>query len=215
MEDRKITGKIYASRSANRITLMMAAMGMAAVIAAQTVTAIACPEYERADDKPEAVRLVASSDLAELQERRIMSLSDAAKRGWTDPDQDAANAAGISEASAEPIEDENTPLASGPMLDRKLGVNYGPQGKETWYNLDMSGVCYLMDYLGYSYEDYPYWVREDGVKMFGDYVMVAADLNIWPKGTILECSLGTAMVVDTGDLEPYQLDIAVDWEPED
>ena len=68
--------------------------------------------------------------------------------------------------------------------------------------------------LGYSEEEYPYWIREDGVKMFGDYIMVAANLDIRPKGTILECSLGTAIVCDTGDFaktNKTQLDIAVDW----
>lgn len=103
------------------------------------------------------------------------------------------------------------PPDSGKKLTARKGVNYGPSGKETWYNLDMSGVIYLMNSLGYSSKDYPYWVREDGCKMFGDYIMVAANLEYRPKGTILECSLGTAIVVDTGDLEPHQLDIAVNW----
>lgn len=91
------------------------------------------------------------------------------------------------------------------------GVYHGPSGKETYYNLPMGGVIYLMRHLGYSEEEYPYWIRDDGVKMFGDYVMVAADLSIRPKGTILESSMGTAIVCDTGDLETMQLDIAVNW----
>ena len=103
------------------------------------------------------------------------------------------------------------PPDSGKKLTAQKGVNYGPSGKETWYNLDMSGVIYLMNNLGYSSKDYPYWIRKDGCKMFGDYIMVAANLKYRPKGTILECSLGTAIVVDTGDLEPHQLDIAVNW----
>lgn len=53
--------------------------------------------------------------------------------------------------------------------------------------------------------------------MFGDYIMVAADLAIRPKGTILPCSLGMAMVCDTGSFVNrqdgrdghHQLDIAV------
>ena len=57
----------------------------------------------------------------------------------------------------------------------------------------------------------PYWVRDDGVKMLGDYVMVAADLQEHPRGSIVESSLGTSIVVDTGCLEKDQLDIAVDW----
>lgn len=100
----------------------------------------------------------------------------------------------------------------GPVLTARMGINeYGPSGRESWYNLEMSGVIKIMKSLGYDYE---YWIREDGVKMYGDYVMVAANLKIRPKGTILETSLGTAMVCDTGgfaEYHPYQLDIAVNW----
>lgn len=96
-------------------------------------------------------------------------------------------------------------------LTPENGVYTGPSGKETYYNLPMGGVIYLMRYLGYSEEEYPYWIRNDGVKMFGQYVMVAADLDLRPKGTILESSMGMAIVCDTGDLEPLQLDIAVNW----
>ena len=112
----------------------------------------------------------------------------------------------------ETIDIETKPEKKTTVLTPRKGVNQGPTGKETWYNMDMTGVLYLMNDLGYTYEEYPYWIREDGVKMFGDYVMAAADLSIFPKGTIVESSLGTAMIVDTGDLEPYQLDIAVNWE---
>ena len=48
---------------------------------------------------------------------------------------------------------------------------------------------------GYNYD---YWVRSDGVKMYGNYVMVAADLSTRPKGTIVETTLGDGIVVDTG-----------------
>lgn len=94
------------------------------------------------------------------------------------------------------------------------GVNEGPSGSETYYNLNMDGVVWIMRNCGFSEEDYPYWVRDDGVKMFGDYVMVAADLSIRPRGSLIECSLGMAIVCDTGDFiyeNPYHLDVAVDW----
>lgn len=103
---------------------------------------------------------------------------------------------------------------SGDVLSKSKGVVYGPSGKETYYNLDMSGVINIMRRAGYSEADYPYWVREDGVKMLGNYVMVAADYNTRPRGTILESSLGTAIVCDTGGFansNPTQLDIAVTW----
>ena len=57
-------------------------------------------------------------------------------------------------------------------------------------------------------------MREDGAKMLGEYVMCAANLNIRPKGTIIETSLGMGIVVDTGSFASYnttQLDLAVDW----
>ena len=96
-------------------------------------------------------------------------------------------------------------------LNKTDGVFEGPSGKETYYNLNMQGCIRLMEALGYNYR---YWVREDGVKMYGNYVMCAADLSIRPKGTILETSLGKAIVCDTGGFTrtcPYGLDIATAW----
>ena len=51
-----------------------------------------------------------------------------------------------------------SPNASG-------SVYYGPNGKETYYNLNMSGVVDIMRGMGNNDN---YWVREDGVKMLGD-----------------------------------------------
>lgn len=107
---------------------------------------------------------------------------------------------------------EAEPIKSG--LTAFAGVYQGPSGKETYYNLDMSGVVSIMRSMGYSEDEYPYWVRDDGVKMFGQYVMIAAELSSRPKGTILETSLGTGIVVDTGGFasgNPTQLDIATTW----
>ena len=103
---------------------------------------------------------------------------------------------------------------AGDVLSKSKGAIYGPSGKETYYNLDMSGVIRAMRYAGYSEEEYPYWIREDGVKMLGSYVMVAANYEIRPKGTIIQSSLGYAIVCDTGGFarsNPTQLDIAVSW----
>lgn len=104
---------------------------------------------------------------------------------------------------------------SGDKLTKNKGVVNGPLGKETYYNLDMNGVISAMRSLGYSEEDYPYWVREDGVKMLGQYVMIAANYSIYEKGTIdVPTSLGCAIVCDTGSFvksNPTQIDIAVSW----
>lgn len=103
---------------------------------------------------------------------------------------------------------------TGPVLNPTIGTVDGPSGKETYYNLPMEYVVELMRDLGYSLEEYPYWVREDGCKMFGPYIMCAANLEIRPKGTILKSSLGDCMVCDTGEFvnwNPTQIDIAVNW----
>ncbi len=99
----------------------------------------------------------------------------------------------------------------GPVLSKGRGVNYGPSGKETYYNLNMSTVVSIMRSMGYTGE---YWVRDDGCKMLGEYIMVAANLNLRPRGSIVETSLGDAIVCDTGGFakrNPTQIDIAVTW----
>lgn len=112
---------------------------------------------------------------------------------------------------SEVVEDNLSYLWQGETLNRVNGLVEGPNGKETYYNLPMEGVIEIMNSLGFNYE---YWVREDGVKMFGEYVMCAANLEIRPRGTILQTTLGAAIVCDTGTFaakEPLQIDIAVDW----
>ena len=83
----------------------------------------------------------------------------------------------------------------GPVLTASAGTINGPSGKETYYNLNMSGVVSIMRSLGNTDE---YWVRDDGAKMLGNYVMVAANLNVHPRGSIVETSLGLGIVCDTG-----------------
>lgn len=100
---------------------------------------------------------------------------------------------------------------NGSKLTQSKGVNYGPSGKETYYNLNMSGVVKIMRNMGNTDE---YWVRDDGCKMLGNYIMVAANLSVRPRGSLVETSLGTGIVCDTGGFaknNPYQLDIAVNW----
>lgn len=100
---------------------------------------------------------------------------------------------------------------SGSILTPSAGVNYGPSGKETYYNLNMSGVISIMRGMGYTGE---YWVRNDGCKMLGNYIMVAANLSVHPRGSLVETSLGTGIVCDTGGFaagNPNQLDIATTW----
>ena len=102
-------------------------------------------------------------------------------------------------------------LWDGEVLNASNGTVNGPSGKETYYNLDMSGVVNIMRGIGNTDE---YWIREDGCKMLGDYIMCAADLDVRPRGSLVESSLGTCIVCDTGSFvysDSYQLDIAVNW----
>ena len=101
-----------------------------------------------------------------------------------------------------------------PHLTRSGGIFDGPSGKETYYNLNMGGCVRIMRDKGYSLDDYPYWIRDDGAKMFGDYVMVAMDISVYPKGSIVETSLGQGIVVDhcvAATWGTVAVDIAVNW----
>lgn len=96
-------------------------------------------------------------------------------------------------------------------LTASAGVNYYGEQKETYYNLNMSRVVSNAQGNGLEGE---YWVRDDGCKMFGDYVIVAANQDVHPYGSTVETSLGTGIVLDTGGFasgNSTQVDIATDW----
>lgn len=124
------------------------------------------------------------------------------------------------EPEPEPVVDLSSKLGVAPLTARR-GVNqyYVTVGgrtvyrKETYYDLPMSGVmaiaareCHVPAY---------YEVREDGVKVDAEgYVLVAADLNRYPRCTVVETSLGMGRVYDTGSFamtNPEQFDLATDW----
>lgn len=103
---------------------------------------------------------------------------------------------------------------TGPVLTAQAGTIQGPSGKETYYNLPMQGVVRTMRGLGYDAVNWHYWIRSDGVKMFGSYVMCACNLSVHPRGSLVETSLGTGICVDTGGFakhNPTQIDIATNW----
>ena len=107
--------------------------------------------------------------------------------------------------------------ATGPLTYMK-GAVLGPNGKETYYDLPMDRIVANARAKGYTEEEYPFWIREDGCKMLGDYIMVAADLDIHPRYSIVETSLGLGIVCDTGgfaEINQYQFDIATDWTDRD
>lgn len=110
----------------------------------------------------------------------------------------------------------NSTIASQPIagnhLTRQSGVFTYNGRRESYYNLNMSGVVRRMQQRGFSGE---YGVRADGVKTFGGLVMVAADLSTFPLGTVVQTSLGTGIVCDTGSfVNTYgsrAFDIATSW----
>lgn len=104
-----------------------------------------------------------------------------------------------------------TYTASTDGLTARGGVNNYEGHRESYYNLDMSRVVNTAQNNGIQGE---YWVRDDGVKMLGDYVIVSANQGLYPYGSTVETSLGTGIVIDTGSFintYPEGYDIATDW----
>ena len=104
----------------------------------------------------------------------------------------------------------NLPTEPG-VLNRFNGVNNYDNHTETYYNLPMGGIVANAQANGIPGD---YWTREDGVKMYGDKVIVAADYSLHPYGSTIPTSLGEGIVLDTGGFtqwNPTGTDIAVDW----
>lgn len=103
------------------------------------------------------------------------------------------------------------PVPTGPHLTAESGTFTFEGHTETYYNLDMSVVVQVAQSRGIAGE---YHVRSDGVKMLGDYIMVAACYDIHPYGCLMNTSLGMGIVVDTGGFvawNPTGCDIATTW----
>ena len=166
----------------------------------------------------ETAEETASSDAAE--EETEAAAEDSGEK-TTSSDEDAAEEteAAAAEESADVAEETvdlnvSTKNSSwtGQVLNSYVGAVYGPSGgKEVYYNMNMSQVVANLKSAGYEGD---YWVRDDGVKMFGSYVMVAACYSVHPYGSFVETTLGTAIVCDTGTFAysyPQMLDVAVTW----
>ena len=166
----------------------------------------------------ETAEETASSDAAE--EETAAAAEDSGEK-TTSSDEDVAEEteAAAAEESADVAEETvdlnvSTKNSSwtGQVLNSYVGAVYGPSGgKEVYYNMNMSQVVANLKSAGYEGD---YWVRDDGVKMFGSYVMVAACYSVHPYGSFVETTLGTAIVCDTGTFAysyPQMLDVAVTW----
>lgn len=96
-------------------------------------------------------------------------------------------------------------------LNASIGTIQFNGHKETYYNLPMENIVQKAHDRGIYGQ---YWLREDGVKMYGHYVMVAAPFDVHPYGSIIETSLGEGIVLDTGGFAEFnknQIDIATGW----
>ena len=102
--------------------------------------------------------------------------------------------------------------STGSGLTPTSGINNFNGHTESWYNLPMDGVIQQARNFGIEGE---YWVNpENGVKMYGDYVICACNRDLYPIGSLVETSFGTGISLDTGtfvDWNPTNCDIAVDW----
>lgn len=79
---------------------------------------------------------------------------------------------------------------------------------ETWYNLPMQKVVQRAQNIGIPAE---YHVREDGVKMFGPWIIVAAHKSK-TRYTRIETSLGEGIILDYHTSNDKELiDIATTW----
>ena len=104
-----------------------------------------------------------------------------------------------------------------------MGVNSYNGHTETYYNMYMGELIDAMNRGGWAYNDCinkdiidnildtsGYWIRSDGCKMFGDYIILAASASEYARGSIVLTSLGWGMVIDRG-VGPGVIDIAVNW----
>lgn len=96
------------------------------------------------------------------------------------------------------------------VLTAKAGRIVFNNHYETWYNLRMNRVVERADAY-YGLHDV-YAVRDDGVKTYNGFVIVAADWNIYPFGSVVETSVGTGIVLDTHTAKNREtIDIATSW----
>lgn len=114
-------------------------------------------------------------------------------------------------AAIAPVTEVAYTAPSGGCLTPSSGVFWYGNQLETYYNLDMSVIVDVAHSNGISGD---YWIRDDGCKMLGSYIMLACNRDVHPYGSLVETSLGTGISLDTGGFaagNPYQVDVAVTW----
>ena len=159
----------------------------------------------------EAAARKAAEEAARKAEEQAAQQDDDDDGDWTaDPGEPGGSEDPEGDGTA-PASEEELPEYTGAVLSPHRGFVIGPSGEETYYNLNMSGVVKIMRAMGNTDK---YWVRSDGCKMLGDYIMCAANLSVHPRGSYVASSLGMCIVCDTGGFataHPNRLDIATNW----
>lgn len=94
------------------------------------------------------------------------------------------------------------------ILTAALGrIQYGNH-TETWYDLPMTNVVQKAQNVGIPAK---YWIRDDGAKMFGPWVIVAGHKSK-TRYTRLDTSLGEGIILDYHTVDdPNLYDIATTW----
>lgn len=196
-KERGIMNKIKKHFVKNKITYAKAAVCLM-IVSAVSFAAMQLPKptqevvAEKEDTKKKEAKKVEEPKVEEVIEKEVVEEEVVEEPVQTAPTQ------------AQNYASQNTYTQSnGSGLTKSKGVNWHNGNKETYYNLDMSGVISNAQAMGIQGE---YWVREDGVKMYGDKVIVAAQMD---KGTVIDTSLGTGIVLDY--CPAGTVDIAVSW----
>lgn len=104
-----------------------------------------------------------------------------------------------------------TQRVEGRVLTKKGGINIFEGHQESWYNLKMTKVIQRAQANGITGV---YWENSDGLKMYGSYIIVAANYDIYPYGSLVNTSRGMGVVLDTGEFikkDPTMIDLAVAW----
>ena len=104
-----------------------------------------------------------------------------------------------------------TQRVEGRVLTKKGGINTFEGHQESWYNLKMTKVIQRAQANGITGV---YWENADGLKMYGSYIIVAANYDIYPYGSLVNTSRGMGIVLDTGEFikkNPIMIDLAVAW----
>lgn len=99
----------------------------------------------------------------------------------------------------------------GRVLTKKGGINTFEGHQESWYNLKMTKVIQRAQANGITGV---YWESPDGLKMYGSYIIVAANYEVYPYGSLVNISRGMGIVLDTGEFikdDPMLIDLAVTW----